>query len=411
MIHTFELSKTITAKNFYELNNSLSGIQRINKYNSSFHVTYMYKEKGLSRITLLKTKRERIAPDYPNSIYYYNISLIINPLQMFGGDKNFSSCTYDFSSCLAYKILSQIYDILPSLEIFPNLRNVNDIDSQKKWYNANTFTVKRIDFAFDIKNNCDVYLDIIKRGYYIPKLESATYSNDNTQNNKDDKFEYDSDEIIPPTPKYLYYKCKSYNLNIYNKAYAMRNKKTLPKDYEKYDFLRFECQVKRRKLYYIKEKLGLNGLDILDLATPEVEHYFLSSSLNARLGTGIHLTLESARNIIDECPNFKPSKRKRLKDFIYFINIHGGIEKSLDLVKQGKTTTYTESTFNTYLKDIKSLGISPITIPKSRIILDSNNNPVMDKKIGTYLVNLSTIYEAYYTAIQQELSANYNNLI
>lgn len=373
MIHTFELSKELSPESYMELRNNLHGLTPVR--NKPYMYTMSYSDRGVTLVTLCKFKRKENDALISISEYHYMVTFSVNVGVMFPGDGNgiYSNNINSFGEAFIKNIYYNIYEIVPSLEIRKDLRNAPTPEEREYWYQLNTFKARRIDYNFDFKSNTDAYLYILKHGYSVPRFNRYYYqSEDIVDYLEDDEYDYNSDDFLATDPKYIYYKNKSVNLNIYNKAYALEKCSSIdnPTDY---DFLRIECQAKKSKLNAIVRKFHLQGRDLRYLATPEVESYVLSTYTKALVGTGIHYSLNTARALIDASNNFKPSKKERLKRLLYHISKRFGIANTLDLVEKQKITDLGKlSTVKQYLKDIESLGISPITL---------SNNTVIDKSI------------------------------
>ena len=274
MIHTIELSKMISADMFNEIINSLNI-----PYNRQIWFTNRYMDKGILAIGLYKFKRKSDNIPQSNEIaldtHYYMIMLTISTSAMFGKDYHIAQEILCFTPDFVRAIYQKIFEIIPCL----NLGKSFAVNSEA-WMELNAFKVRRIDFAFDFKYMHQIYLQMINQGYGINRktVHRNYYSANELQAEIDDDdpniniYEEMVDANTPykASTNYVYYSCKSMNINIYHKMSEIENEHLTCNSETDYDFLRIEIQAKKNKLNYLIKKLGLKGRELQYIATPEV---------------------------------------------------------------------------------------------------------------------------------------------
>ena len=360
----------------------------MNQYNKNLWITHAYREQGFSAIKLHKIKRNEVkgkVSEDSDITYHYMITAIVNTGVMFHGDRHFSnnilSFTPDFEKAIIYNLL----EILPCLEVYPELRE----QDSAKWHEWNIYKLRRIDFVFEIKQNNQQYLELLNAGY---TLREKTYTRNYYEDEEllidvsDDEPDIEDSEDIADLEseytsnvQYIYYKGKSLNINIYHKNREIIKENLSANADNDYDFLRIEVQVKKNKLNAIVNKFDLIGRELPYIVTPEVEQYILDYYVKALTGTGIYVTLDKARCIINQS-HFRADKKDRLKALVEEIANRHGIAIVLKKIEEGKITQLGKlDTVKKYLKDIQSLGINPLTISNRM----AKNTPTL------YLPNVS----------------------
>lgn len=416
MVHTFELSKMISKDMFEEIRQQLSW----DYYKKGFFLTMKYADYGFSAVRLyrFKDKKYKELQQIKNIqneqyMYMYMITITINIGLMFGKNGYYASDILSFTPDFVKAIYSKIYGFLPCMEQGEEYR----ISNYRLWQDINAFKLRRIDFSFDLKNYSDQYMTLINRGYSVRgKTYKRTYFDNDTvllEEQADDEPDVsdiekclsDIDNQYKSDVDYVYYKGKSLNINVYNKAEQLRREQQPVENIDDYDYLRVEVQVKKNKLNAIVSKFGLKGRELQYLATPQVEEYVLSSYVKALTGTGLYVTQQQAFQIIDGS-NYTTSKKQRLKATVKAITDKHGIAKVLEQIKSGKITDLGKlSTVRTYLKEIQEMGINPVTIsarmnvPKAQATsVDGSNNTIM----LTAIPNLLDILKAYEKQIEND---------
>lgn len=378
LIHTFELSRMIGKETFEAVLNSL----HMNQYNKNLWITHAYREQGFSAIKLHKIKRNKVKGEVledSDITHHYMITAIVNTGVMFHGDRHFSNNILSFTPDFERAIIYNLLEILPCLEVYPELRE----QDLAKWHAWNIYKLRRIDFVFEIKLNNQQYLELLNGGY---TLREKTYTRNYYEDEEllidvsDDEPDIeDSESEYTSNVQYIYYKGKSLNINIYHKNREIIKENLSANATNDYDFLRIEVQVKKNKLNAIIKKFDLIGRELSYIATPEVERYILNYYVQALTGTGIYVTLDTARGIINQS-HFRADKKDKLKALVEEIAKRHSIATVLKQIEEDKITHLGKfDTVKKYLRDIQSLGINPLTISNRM----AKNTPTL------YLPNVS----------------------
>lgn len=203
----------------------------------------------------------------------------------------------------------------------------------------------RIDFRFDV-----VITDEKKRSLLI-KL----------YNKCDDKKAYMEkvavfNKKIKRTNKYssLRYKNNSKSLNIYDKVVerAAKNKNVM--DYEK-NVLRFEAQVKRKHILYMKKQYNIED-NLETYFTAALYNVFMSKIVVTAIENSDYYNTYYAEKIINSS-DLKQKEKEELTKFLKDINGNNKLQNGKKL--------YSSYKYNKCLKQLKELNINPITIPKN----------------------------------------------
>ena len=404
MVHTFELSKMISKDMFEEIQQQLSW----DFYKNGFFLTMKYADYGFSAIRLyrFKNKKSTKAEQIQNVqdeeyLYIYMIAITVNVGMMFGKNGYFSNDILSFTPDFINAIYSKIYGFLPCIECGEKYRSSN----YRLWQEINAFKLRRIDFAFDLKTNAKEYMALINSGYSIRRntYERTYFDNDTAllEEQKDDEPNIDDieecmsniDDKYKSDVDYIYYKGKSLNINVYNKAEQLWRENQAVGNIDDYDFLRIEVQVKKGKLNSIVNKFGLKGRELQYLATPQIEEYVLNSYVKALTGTGLYVTQEQAFQIIDES-HYRNNKKQKLKATIKAITDKHGIAKVLEEIENGTITDLGKlPTVQNYLREIQNMGINPVTISTEMTVPKLKAKAVSDNSVVTTLTALPSLLD------------------
>lgn len=441
MVHTLELSREISEDTFETLIKTLKN----NHFNGLAWWTKAYAEKGIPMVCLRKFKPKR-KDEKGNWIvletepYHYMIILSINTGTMFGGDGYLSNNVLTFTSDFAKAIYDRILEEFPELEIHAEDRIKGyEIfwNTGKKptildnYYRDNAFKLRRIDYAFDIATSPDQYIQLIKWGKGIRRksFEQLEFDDNNCINISelvgmniltddtidDDEPDFDDIEDLfqeySSDTKYIYYKSKSVNINIYLKGEQLQKDGLINNYNPLYDFLRIEIQVKKNKLNALNRKHGVHGREFHKMPIPEYEAEILSYYINQLTGTGHYVTHDRAKKMIDDY-DCKPSKKTKLKKLLYLISQYQSVKTVLDKVESGEITELGAfSTVQSYIREIQNMGINPVTI--SRNMKNSIPKSVACNPTGrmthteVILPNLVDIINSYNEQIADELQQGY----
>lgn len=406
MIHTFELTKMISKQTFENIISSLNM-----KYYKRCWISTDYADKGFTFIRTYKFKRKdiQIQTNEENDLtYYYMIAISINPGIMFHGDSHLSNNILSFTPDYVKAIYYRIYDLIPCMEQVKHYHDSNF----PLWFELNAFKAHRIDYCFDLKTMHHEYLKLIDRGYSLRKDTFSRSYFDNKEileTKSDDEPDIpDTETLIPNNTSdvnYVYFKSKGININIYLKEDELKRRNLSSNPELDYDYLRIETHAKKSKLNAIVTKLGLKGRELQYLATPEVEEYILNSYIHSLTGTGVYVTLDTARKIISQS-KYKRTKKQKLIKVVESVSTKHGIAKLLEQVENGTITDLGSlKTVKNYLREIqKELGINPVTIsttmnvPKQTLVNLTGGNDISD----IMLPSLTDILKAYNQQIVEE---------
>lgn len=428
MIHTFEVSRMVT-KEVYEKVISTLKIRYYPWNDTGFHMTTDYSDQGFQMIRLYKfkdkiyEKQMEGQPKDDRYLYCYMIALSINPSVMLGDDPYHSFDILSFGPAFVRGIYGKILSLIPCLEINRQLR----VDAQREsrlmqsmddehcrewnrlredWLEQNKFRARRIDFAFDIWDNPDLYLMLLDKGYSLRKgnfdrtyFDDAATKEEIHDNEPDIPDVEEVQDANKPQTDYIYYKGKSLNINIYHKGREVE-REGLGSNSSDLNFVRIEVQVKKGKLNSILVKMKKGNLsgyedydemparDLQSLVIPEVGSYVLDHYVHALAGSGHYVKYGSAVDIIDGS-DFGKLKKEKLKAVIREVDKCEGIAKLLELVENGAIKDFGKlSTVKTHLRDIHKLGINPVVLPDdvsvSNISIIDNDGNILFTGEGLY---------------------------
>ena len=343
MIHTFELSKEISLETFEIIVSRKELGLRWDKSKSTFNTT-RFSDNGIPMIYLRK-EADKSNPKFKHCMIY----LSINSGKMFHGDPHYGNNTNTFTPSFMDAIMQNIFEVLPWLEKIPQARTAISFDMLKEdislyekwkalhkaWMEENAFTLNRLDYCMDIYFNVKEYESLLKRGYPIKSRQ------------------------------YI-------RINIYNKAKEISDRGIETRHDSDYEFLRLEVQANKGYLEYLLKKLkneSISGYSdsqarqLEFLASPEIEEEVLTHYIGEITGTGLYVSKETAKKIIDNSNSFSFEAKQKMYLIIEEITKRHGISKLLQLVDSGKVTQYGKRrTVEQYLRNIHSLGINPVTL-------------------------------------------------
>lgn len=319
MIHTLTIThQVMSPKTFDEIYKRLEIItgKKPKKIASGEYKVEELRELGLSHIVLTSKQR--------NVKYRYNfmqITIRLNPLKLIGINKlevlkneHIEEVKKTFT-----EEVQKIHRSLPRLE---------------HW------TVNRIDYAINIKTSyVEEYIKLFQRGDKPRSFKELYCSKSKTRKQREGSF-------------YLFN--NSVGINFYNKEHE-RLSQNLNKDGAK-DLLRLEVQCKKPKTNTLKAKYAFNSRYLEHYLNQEVSYQQLEYYYNTTIGTGDYYKLTEAIRIVQES-NYTSKTKEKL------INVLRAINKCRSIWKAREESKYNSSCFNRYLKQIRVLGVNPVTIP------------------------------------------------
>lgn len=147
---------------------------------------------------------------------------------------------------------------------------------------------------------------------------------------------------------------QSVNINFYNKEHE-RLSQNFNRDGAK-DLLRLEIQCKKPKTNTIKSKNGFDSRHLEHYLSQEISYHQLEYYYNKTIGAGDYYKLSEAIRIVQES-NYTFKTKEKLIEVLRAVSRHRSIWKAREESK------YNSSCFNRYLKQIRALGVNPVTIP------------------------------------------------
>lgn len=355
---------------------------------------------------------------------------------MFSGDGYLSNNVLTFTSDFVKAICDRVMEEIPELEIrakdrikgYEILWNTGKRPTiLDNYYRDNAFKLRRIDYAFDIATSPEQYIQLIEWGKGICRKSFERLKFDDKkclnvtelaemnepENDMIDDEEPDFDDMedlfqeYSSDTKYIYYKSKSANINIYLKGEQLKKEGLVTAYNPLYHFLRIEIQVKKNKLNYLNQKYNVHGREFHQMPIPEYEAEILSYYINQLTSTGHYVTHDRAKKIIDDY-NCTSTKKAKLKRLLQLISQYQSIKTVLDKVESGEITELGAfSTVQSYLREIQNMGINPVTISrnmKGSIPKSVACNPINGKQHSEVLLpNLVDIINSYNEQIEEEL--------
>ena len=318
MVHTFMIShRILSPKVFNEIYKELEEITGVKPRKiKGIYVTEALKDKGFTHIILTNKKID--------SKYKYNfmqITIIMNPLKLLEVSK-LELLKEDQVEELNDRFYSEIIKIHHSL---PRLEN---------------WIVNRIDYAININTPyVKEYVKLFQRADKPRNFKELYCSKSKTRKQREGSFYLFNDSV---------------SINFYNKEHE-RLSQNFNKDGAK-DLLRLEVQCKKPKTNTIKCKNGFESRQLEHYLSNEISNQQLEYYYNKTIGTGDYYKLSEAIRIVQES-NFTIKTKDKLINVLRLINTHRSIWRARE------ESQYNSSCFNRYLKQIRELGVNPVTIP------------------------------------------------
>lgn len=326
MIHTWTIAyRVISPKTFDEIYKGLEIITgaKPRKVQEGCYVTEALKEEGFTYIKLTSKKVD--------GRYKYNfmqMTIIMNPVKLIRRNKLEvikMDLLEEVKKIFAEKV-KKIHTSLPRLDYW---------------------TINRIDYAVNINTQyVEEYIKLFHRadkprGFsnWSPRIETQRYGS-------------------------LYLISEGVNINFYNKE-SERLSQNFNKDGAK-DLLRIEVQCKKSKTNTLKTKYEFDSRHLGHYLSQEVSYQQLEYYYNKTIGAGDYYKLSEAVKMVQES-NYTAKTKEKL------INVLRAINKCRSIWKAREESQYNISCFNRYLKQIRALGVNPVTIP-SRWKVDKLDN-------------------------------------
>lgn len=319
MIHTLTIAyRIISPKTFDEIYKGLEIITgaRPRKVQEGCYVTEALKEEGFTYIKLTSKKVD--------GRYKYNfmqMTIIMNPVKLIRRNKLEvikMDLLEEVKKIFAEKV-KKIHTSLPRLEYW---------------------IVNRIDYAVNINTPyVEEYIKLFQRADKPRNFKELYCSKSKTRKQLEGSFYLFNDSVA---------------INFYNKENE-RLSQNFNKDGAK-DLLRLEIQCKKPKTNTIKSKNGFDSRHLEHYLSQEISYHQLEYYYNKTIGAGDYYKLSEAIRIVQES-NYTFKTKEKLIEVLRAVSRHRSIWKAREESK------YNSSCFNRYLKQIRALGVNPVTIP------------------------------------------------
>lgn len=326
LIHTLTIThRIINPKVFDEIYKGLEIItgEKPRKIHAGTYITYGLRDIGFTEIQLTSKKI--------NSKYKYKfmqITIRLNPVKLIGINKLEVlkvEWIQEFRNVFNEKI-EKIHTSLPILDYW---------------------IINRIDYAVNINTPyVKEYIKLFQRADKPRGFKELYCNKSKTRKQRNGSF-------------YLFN--NSVTINFYDKE-SERLSKNFNLDGAK-DLLRIEVQCKKPKTNTLKLKHEFDSRHLEHYLSQEVSYEQLEYYYNKTIGNGDYYKLSEAIRIIQDS-NYTSSTKNKLIEVIKAINKHKSISRARE------ESQYSSSCFNKYLKQIRELGVNPVTIP-SRWKIDS----------------------------------------
>lgn len=319
MIHTWTIAhRIISPKTFDEIYKGLEVITgaKLRKIQEGCYVTEALKEEGFTYIQLISKKVD--------GRYKYNfmqMSIIMNPVKLIGMNK---------LEVIKMDLLEEVKKIF--------LERIKKIHISLPYLDH--WTLNRIDYAVNINTPyVEEYIKLFQREDKPRNFKELYCSKSKIRKQLDGSFYLFNDSVV---------------INFYNKENE-RLSQNFNKDGAK-DLLRLEIQCKKPKTNTLKEKNRFDSRHLEHYLSQEISYQQLEYYYNKTIGTGDYYKLSEAIRIVQES-NYTSKTKEKLTEVLRAVSRYRSIWKARE------ESQYNSSCFNRYLKQIRALGINPVTIP------------------------------------------------
>ena len=308
----------MSPKTFDEIYKGLEEITgaKPRKVKEGYYVTEALKEYGFTYIQLISKKVD--------GRYKYNfmqMSIIMNPVKLIGRNK---------LEVIKMDLLEEVKKVFTE-----KMQKIHtDLPRLDYW------TINRIDYAVNINTPyVEEYIKLFQRADKPRNFKELYCSKSKTRKQLEGSFYLFNDSVA---------------INFYNKENE-RLSQNFNKDGAK-DLLRLEVQCKKPKTNTIKAKNGFDSRYLEHYLSQEISCQQLEYYYNKTIGSGDYYKLSEAIKIVQES-NYTHKTKEKL------IGILRAVSKHRCIWKAREESEYNSSCFNRYLKQIRALGVNPVTIP------------------------------------------------
>lgn len=313
---------------------------RIKEVKANYIVDYYQADQGIKWLIRYN--------NWSTDFQSYIIEVTINPKILGGIHDYITAATYDDMEAAITNFNLESERISPLLKSF------------------GCYTLKRVDYCinFDVNElvaGCspDLVMELIRKGDIPPQYEERTRYDDTAHRKKSE-------------PGSFYLINGSATINCYSKLVSLQNRSQnresrglspIPQTTldSAHGIIRFEVQCKYNKTYMLSRKAEASGnhhcnkyeslLTYVE-CVDRISYYFKKV-----IGKGDWYTLQNAIRII-ESQHYNKQREKRLIDALQFVN------QCRSLAKAKATYPGDLEVFKRTLKELSSLNINPVTIPK-----------------------------------------------
>jgi len=335
-IHTFTLFSTVIESeafsiiaDFKKYRDKTGEIKIItnDKYPNNYEIKY-HGGKGI-------IWRIRYSQDFQGSIPIYCIDAIINPKVLSSGFPDY------FNVANQEEIKIALTKLIEEAKKISN-RLCESLSSR----------LNRVDYCinFDIDKlmipcTAEQMMELIKRG--------------NIPNHFEEHMQYDYTSRRMKSDKVtLYLKSKSTVVNCYLKGEQLKREYPQTPNIPS-NIIRFEIQCKYNKISAMKKGYSSSDTEtMIQLLSDKTSKEVLTKYFNRIIMRGNYYTLAEAIALI-ESKCFKLKKETRLIKALQYVNLCRGISKAKDKLPSDELII-----FNRALRELVSLDINPVTIPK-----------------------------------------------
>lgn len=320
MIHTLTITHQILSpKTFDEIYKRLELITREKprKVKEGCYVSEGLKEEGFTYIQLMSKK-----VDVRYQYKFMQITIILNPVKMITKDKLEvikQEHIEEVKKIFTEKV-KKIHTSLPRLEYW---------------------IVNRIDYAVNINTPyVEEYIKLFQRADKPRNFKELYCNKSKTRKQLEGSF-------------YLFN--NSVTINFYNKE-SERLSQNFNKDGAK-NLLRLEVQCKKPKTNTIKARYEFDGRHLEYYLNQEISYQQLKYYYTKTIGVGDYYKLSEAIERVQDS-NYTSKTKEKL------INVLRAVNKCRSIWRAREESQYNTSCFNRYLKQIRALGVNPVTIPE-----------------------------------------------
>src|SRR5690625_3175849 len=220
-------------------------------------------------------------------------------------------------------------------------------------YHYDYHTLTRIDYRIDVEVPNPQHRELL---FYLMEKYTLRYAYKK-------KIKWGKDKNGEPK-KYetsQYHKCKSSELIIYSKIDERKAKGETIQPYDK-NIVRYELRLKNAHLNSMRRKgKGGKPKQLKVYFSKQLMEEYMKKHVRPIVHTGDYYKINEAEKIISNS-SFSRRKKERLREFLVTIS-KGTIDTPLKKPKEEGGIS--RPTYRQYLRDLESLGINPILIPKN----------------------------------------------